>query len=148
MNKFQPTPLTKTLENSPYPGLRPFGRTEADVFFGREEQVKGLDKKLHATRFTAVVGSSGCGKSSLVQAGLLPHLERKCERLGQLGDCDRCAVGLAVRQIIRRTQLQLVGARPHGDALDGGVEGDRRRYQRPVQREGIDEGLHEAHANV
>jgi WD40 repeat protein len=60
---------------SPYPGLRPFRRDEADVFFGREEQVDQLLGKLETCRFLAVVGVSGCGKSSLVRAGMLSALE-------------------------------------------------------------------------
>ncbi|MCP4996455.1 MAG: hypothetical protein GY934_22170, partial [Gammaproteobacteria bacterium] len=44
-------------------------------YFGREEQTKALLRQLHATRFLAVVGSSGSGKSSLVRAGLIPDLE-------------------------------------------------------------------------
>ncbi|MCP4690756.1 MAG: ATP-binding protein, partial [Desulfobacterales bacterium] len=60
---------------SPYPGLRPFKRDEANLFFGREEQIEGLLEKLARNRFLAVVGPSGCGKSSLVYAGMLPALE-------------------------------------------------------------------------
>jgi WD40 repeat protein len=59
----------------PYPGLRPFEACEADLFFGREEQVDGLLKRLSKSHFVAVVGESGAGKSSLVRAGLLPALE-------------------------------------------------------------------------
>ena len=60
---------------SPYPGLRPFDRDETEVFFGREEQVDELLDRLSQHRFLAVVGVSGCGKSSLVRAGVLPALE-------------------------------------------------------------------------
>ena len=59
----------------PYPGLRPFMRTETDIFFGREEQTDELIEKLAQTRFLPLVGPSGCGKSSLVRAGLIAGLE-------------------------------------------------------------------------
>jgi WD40 repeat protein len=62
------------LSPSPFPGLRPFRRDEADIFFGREEQVDQLLAKLESARFLAVVGVSGCGKSSLVRAGMLSAL--------------------------------------------------------------------------
>ncbi len=58
----------------PYPGLRPFQMQEADIFFGRGEQINQMLLKLETHRFLAVVGASGCGKSSLVRAGLLPAL--------------------------------------------------------------------------
>jgi WD40 repeat protein len=58
----------------PYPGLRPFRTDEAEIFFGREEHTDQLLAKLQTTRFLAVIGVSGCGKSSLVRAGLIPAL--------------------------------------------------------------------------
>ncbi|HND54500.1 MAG TPA: ATP-binding protein, partial [Pirellulaceae bacterium] len=60
---------------SPYPGLRPFRRDEADLFFGRDEHVNRLLERLAARRIAAVAGPSGSGKTSLVRAGLLPALE-------------------------------------------------------------------------
>jgi WD40 repeat protein len=60
--------------NSPYPGLRPFRREESIIFFGRDRQVDQMLELLRRVRFLGVVGSSGCGKSSLVKAGLFPAL--------------------------------------------------------------------------
>ena len=60
--------------NNPFPGLRPFQIEESHLFFGREEQTGQLLERLGNTRFLAVVGASGSGKSSLVRAGLLPQL--------------------------------------------------------------------------
>jgi len=59
----------------PYPGLRPFKREESDIFFGCEQHVDQLLEKLGQHHFLAVVGTSGCGKSSLVKAGMLPALD-------------------------------------------------------------------------
>lgn len=59
---------------NPFPGLRSFEEDEDFLFFGREEQTDELLKKLGNTRFLAVVGNSGSGKSSLVKSGLLPFL--------------------------------------------------------------------------
>jgi serine phosphatase RsbU (regulator of sigma subunit) len=62
------------LPSCPYPGLRPFRADEAVVFFGRDTQVDELLERLGRKRFVAVVGTSGCGKSSLVRARLIPAL--------------------------------------------------------------------------
>jgi energy-coupling factor transporter ATP-binding protein EcfA2 len=59
---------------NPFPGLRPFETDEYHLFFGREGQSDELIKRLNVTRFLAVVGTSGSGKSSLIRAGLLPAL--------------------------------------------------------------------------
>ncbi|MDQ3013568.1 MAG: ATP-binding protein, partial [Acidobacteriota bacterium] len=60
---------------NPFVGLRPFKTEESQLFFGRDEQIIDLLSQLHRTRFLAVVGSSGCGKSSLIRAGLIPKLK-------------------------------------------------------------------------
>ena len=59
----------------PYPGLRSFTREETDLFFGREGCVDDMVDRLASTRFLAVLGASGSGKSSLVKTGLLDALE-------------------------------------------------------------------------
>ena len=61
---------------NPFPGLRPFREDEEHLFFGRESQVDAMIDKLVATRFLAVVGTSGSGKSSLVNCGLRPALRQ------------------------------------------------------------------------
>ncbi len=59
----------------PYQGLAAFSAAEAEFFFGREALINDLIEHLRRNpRLLAVVGPSGSGKSSLVQAGLLPAL--------------------------------------------------------------------------
>lgn len=67
---------TIQLPSNPFPGLRPFRQGEEALFFGRETQVDAMIDKLAGTRFLAVVGTSGSGKSSLVNCGLVPGLYR------------------------------------------------------------------------
>jgi len=59
---------------NPFPGLRPFEFDESQLFFGRDGQSEQLIAKLNGTRFLAVVGTSGSGKSSLIRAGLMPAM--------------------------------------------------------------------------
>jgi hypothetical protein len=61
---------------NPFPGLRPFGKGEEHLFFGREAEVDSMIDVLAAQRFLAVVGASGSGKSSLVEVGLRPALHQ------------------------------------------------------------------------
>src|SRR3984957_2177927 len=59
---------------NPFPGLRPFEAEEDHLFFGREKEIDELLRRLRASRFLSVVGTSGSGKSSLVRSGLIPSL--------------------------------------------------------------------------
>ena len=65
---------------NPYKGLRAFLEADAGDFFGREGLTQRLLSRLaeggDASRFLAVVGPSGSGKSSVVRAGLVPALRR------------------------------------------------------------------------
>ncbi|WP_149303455.1 nSTAND1 domain-containing NTPase [Pareuzebyella sediminis] len=62
-------------KTNPYVGLRPYHTDENSFFFGRETQTLELLQRLYHHKFVAVIGSSGCGKSSLLRAGLIPALK-------------------------------------------------------------------------
>ena len=70
-----PAVAAPAIEN-PFPGLRPFQPGEEHLFFGREHQIDAMIDKLARSRFLAVIGTSGSGKSSLVNCGLRPALHR------------------------------------------------------------------------
>lgn len=57
---------------NPFPGLRPFSFGDRKNFFGRKEQVKDVVNKISNERFIAITSPSGTGKSSLVNAGIIP----------------------------------------------------------------------------
>ena len=65
----------------PYRGLQAFEPEHADFFFGREALVEWILDDLKpkqqraASRFVAIVGASGSGKSSLARAGLISALK-------------------------------------------------------------------------
>nr|WP_255216021.1 TIR domain-containing protein [Pseudenhygromyxa sp. WMMC2535] len=64
---------------TPYRGLRAFGERDARWMFGRDDEIVELLARFEAgakeqARFLTVIGASGSGKSSLVQAGLCPAL--------------------------------------------------------------------------
>ncbi len=72
-------------DRDPYPGLLPLEHWQAPIFFGRRAETRDLLRRLVApgqSRLTLVAGVLGCGKSSLVRAGVrarlaaggLPHI--------------------------------------------------------------------------
>ncbi|HWA18422.1 MAG TPA: hypothetical protein VG757_05445 [Devosia sp.] len=70
------------MNETPYPGLRPFRRDEVNVFFGRDRHIDAMLRILASDHFLAVTGSSGAGKSSLVKTGLYSALELGYMRSG------------------------------------------------------------------
>lgn len=64
-------------EHNPWIGLKSYQIDDAAIFFGRETVIDDIIEQLISPEhgnFTAVVGASGTGKSSVVKAGVLPHL--------------------------------------------------------------------------
>jgi hypothetical protein len=95
----------------PYKGLSAYGEADAELFFGRERLVDVLIARLVADRFVAVVGNSGCGKSSLVRAGLVPAV--RAGRLPTLRDA-RVVVMTPGAQPLQSLSTLLSGADEEG----------------------------------
>ncbi|MGD2078656.1 MAG: protein kinase, partial [Chloroflexota bacterium] len=71
---YRPIDIPEGLISNPYKGLRAFQESDAGNFFGREALVDQMLNQLSRSRFLAIVGPSGSGKSSAVKAGLIPAL--------------------------------------------------------------------------
>ena len=69
-------PQKLKITTNPYIGLRPFKENDNHLFFGRDKQIKNIIINLKNTGFTAIIGSSGSGKSSLIRSGLIPALKK------------------------------------------------------------------------
>lgn len=70
----------KDRDECPLPGLQPFTEAQAELFFGRRAEVDEIKHRLDQARtgerrWVQIEGSSGVGKSSLVQAGVRLRLE-------------------------------------------------------------------------
>jgi len=61
----------------PYVGPRPFQREEEDLFFGRLGESRTLISMILASRVVLLYALSGAGKTSLLNAAVVPSLERE-----------------------------------------------------------------------
>lgn len=104
--------------NNPFPGLRPFEADEEHLFFGRDGQSDELLRRLRRSRFLAVLGTSGSGKSSLVRAGLLPALYGGI--MTQAGSAWRVALFRPGHDPIGNLAWSLNGPEVFGDGEDDG----------------------------
>lgn len=62
------------MSHLPFVGLRPFKSEEADIFFGRETHLAEFLTQFNTLSFMTLVGSAGSGKTSFINAGIVPHL--------------------------------------------------------------------------
>lgn len=78
--------VVQSAERSPFKGLHYFDVADAELFYGREKLVAELVAQLSPppgqsqgehSRFLAIIGASGSGKSSLVRAGLIPAIQQQ-----------------------------------------------------------------------
>ncbi len=60
-----------------YVGPQPFEENDEAIFFGRDHEVRGLMSTVIAHRLVLVYAQSGAGKSSLINARIIPLLKRK-----------------------------------------------------------------------
>lgn len=58
----------------PWPGAAPYGTADRAFFHGRKRDTEELLRLIHRDVITLVMGEAGVGKTSLIQAGLLPAL--------------------------------------------------------------------------
>ncbi|GHE03866.1 nSTAND1 domain-containing NTPase [Streptomyces alanosinicus] len=103
----------------PYRGLAPYRQEDARWFFGRERSTGALVAQLRAAERTGglvmLVGASGAGKSSLLNAGLVPALRAGAlrERPGGPGD----PAGAPARTAGAATPTLTVNGREPGDCV-------------------------------
>lgn len=85
----------------PYKGLNPFTADDRRIFFGRDRETQRLFDLVRAHRLVSLYGSSGTGKTSLIQAGLVPLLKGEfptyttvvVRTMGDLVQAIRASVG-------------------------------------------------------
>ncbi|MBK8555625.1 MAG: hypothetical protein IPL65_07575 [Lewinellaceae bacterium] len=60
-----------------YPGLKPFERSQSALFYGRTEDAQRLGNLILREQLVVLFAKSGIGKTSLLQAGVAPGLEKR-----------------------------------------------------------------------
>jgi hypothetical protein len=58
-----------------YPGVQPFKTSESEIFFGREKDKDAFYNFMFSRQMVVLYGKSGYGKSSLINAGIIPKLQ-------------------------------------------------------------------------
>jgi hypothetical protein len=64
-------------EHNPWLGLASFTEETRAFFYGREEEVAELERRVKRKLLTVLFGKSGLGKTSILRAGLVPRLRAR-----------------------------------------------------------------------
>jgi hypothetical protein len=133
-NGFQNAPRDAARIANPYVGPRPFDEDEENLFFGRTTEIVALRALITAHRAVLLYAESGTGKTSLLQAGLVPELRREgfevfpSARVGT-GTPD-LRPGAAANVFVHNALLQWLPAgepKPHQDTTIAGYLASRPR---------------------
>lgn len=76
-SKMYQTLRQQTSSDHPYKFLQSFTLEDADIFFGRDDAIEEIHKKVTSDRLTVLHARSGAGKTSILNAGLSPRLIRE-----------------------------------------------------------------------
>jgi hypothetical protein len=96
---------------TPYKELQSFTDHDQEYFFGREGEIDELFNRINKYRIVGLFGESGTGKTSLLNAGLLPLFKRE----GYLSIAIRC-LDEPVRRI-REALIRNLKERPEFQSL-------------------------------
>ena len=83
-------------EGNPYVGPRPFERRHAALFFGRDREVNELVSLIISHTEVLLYSQSGAGKSSLVNARLIPLWKRKGSTCSRRHECRESSRALTL----------------------------------------------------
>lgn len=88
-----------------YPGVKPFTEGEQHIFFGRKTDTDKLFKLINLEKLVLLYSKSGLGKSSLLNAGVIPKLKEETDfiplsiRLGANSQNSICPVKTALAKL-------------------------------------------------
>jgi WD40 repeat protein len=112
----------------PYPGLAPFSDDPRTPFFGRDAFVRRVVDRLATRSMVTLAGAAGCGRTSLLRAGLMPALRQGVSSNLPQGRAVMATIGPAPFRDLARAILNVTGRE-----LD--VETDALMRQPPRLRE-------------
>ena len=110
-------------KETPFIGPRPFTEADAEIFFGRKNELAELAAEVASAQIVLIYAPSGSGKSSLISAGLMPFMRGKGfkvsqERLNTFSSGDERSRVNSLCEAIKHSALQSSAQQPSLLVLD------------------------------
>jgi hypothetical protein len=80
--------MSEIIAKKRYPGAKPFTQEDKHIFFGREKDIEQIYKFIRQEKLVVLYAKSGLGKSSLLNAGIIPKFlaETKTDKTNESPD--------------------------------------------------------------
>jgi AraC-like DNA-binding protein len=132
INRIQPV-RTKNRIYNPFLRLAAYDAAQAALFSGRDREIEQLTEKILTHRVVVLIGESGVGKTSLVEAGIVPRLTQYGFKTARFSFQDDPIADLtsALRQIV---QSAYAGDKRESQSLPGVIKELSQRVARTPLR--------------
>lgn len=108
-----------------YPGVSPFKSDQKNLFFGREQDIKRLYDLILLRDQVLLYSKSGIGKTSLLNAGVIPNFEDKLEVINVRFYAHKDEIKeTPLDRIIGALQEKVIEKAANSNALDAIVSGN------------------------
>src|SRR5256885_10829718 len=111
----KPEWLQQLIPKEPFRGLLPFRLLDWRIFFERGNEIEGLTNLVSLYRGVLLYGKSGAGKSSLLNAGLIPEMLRRSRAPERIRVFPQPGREFVVERIRLKEEL---GGAPNGEIPD------------------------------
>jgi WD40 repeat protein len=106
------------LRACPFRGLMPFQASDGNLFFGRDELTADVVDVIARSDNTVVSGPSGAGKTSLMNAAVIPRLEQQGHAVITIRPLARDSLWETLAAAIAERSFRAPGTQPPGAASD------------------------------
>lgn len=116
--------ILNQLKPEPYKFLEPYTATDKKIFFGRDAEITEVMSTILRQRLLVIYGRAGVGKTSLIEAGVIPPLIQEGAMVLQIRNYAEpvAAVRKALKATAERTGFQLEDGKEAEPKSNGGGE--------------------------
>jgi len=121
--------------SNPFKGLSPYTAKDANKFWGRPKETEALADYASTRKLLVVYGKSGVGKTSLLQAGVIPRLQMD-GFFSAYARIDKDPIDAIQRQVMEAFQASGSGAPSRAENLSSFFENAEECLKRTSGRDG------------